>query len=81
MTLLPGEAKLADGIVMTQREWAADILHEVEFRTRVGMFPQDVSAFDLGRALGRALTNCNEEDPVKELDRGLDHYYSNKRGI
>ena len=48
---------------MTQREWAADRLEIlVAEYTRHGSFPPGTTAFDLGRALGRALTNSNESD-------------------
>lgn len=65
-------------IVMTGREWSADQIVKVGALVAIGSYPQELSAFDLGRALGRALTNCNEDDPVKELLRGIEHYKQRK---
>jgi len=76
MELLPGEQEVSNGIIITERSWAAEIISKVGGHTDYGSYPHDVSAFDLGRAVGRSLTNCNEDDPIAELTRGLNHYYS-----
>lgn len=76
--LLAGEAETGYG-VMTGREWAADTLKHVATHCEYGGYPQTVSAFDFGRALGRALSNCNEPNPHAELWRGLNHYLDNKK--
>lgn len=76
--LLTGEANVGDGMIMTQRWWASGVLRDVADDTQHGAYPQEITAFDLGRALGRALTNSNEsDDPVfieAELFRGMLHY-------
>jgi hypothetical protein len=81
--LLEGEAAVGGGMIMTQREWAADLLQLVSDNTRIGSYPQKVTAFDLGRAVGRALTNSNESDDEvfieAELFRGMLHYRERKK--
>lgn len=72
--LLPGEHRLPNGIVMTERQWAADTLQQVGQYCEYGSFPHTVTAFDLGRAIGRAIVNCDEEDAYKQMLRGIDHY-------
>lgn len=77
--LLPGECKVGNGI-MTSREWASGIIARVAETTEYGAFPSDVTPFDLGRALGRAIVNAQdgEEDAYKQLTRGLMHYFNTK---
>jgi len=81
--LLEGEAAVGEGMIMTQRDWAADQLDTVAEYTRHGSFPPGMTAFDLGRALGRALTNSNESDDEvfieAELFRGMLHYRERKK--
>lgn len=77
--LLEGEAFLPDGRVITQREWASRTLKVVADHCDYGSYPSNISAFDLGRALGRALVNCDEEDAYKQLLRGIDHYHTQKQ--
>ena len=81
--LLDGEAHVGDGMVMTQREWAADVLKSVSDNARIGSYPQELTAFDLGRALGRALANSNESDDEAfieaEVYRGWLHYRERKK--
>lgn len=76
--LLVGEANVGGGMVMTQRGWAAEVLSSVGWATDHGAYPQEISAFDLGRALGRALTNSNESEHLMllgvEILRGMQHY-------
>ena len=72
--LLPGEDRLTDGLVMTSREWAADTLKQVANYCEYGSWPATVTAFDLGRAIGRAIVNCDETDAYKQMLRGIDHY-------
>lgn len=76
--ILEGEALLPDGRIMTGREWASDTLKAVAECCEYGSYPHSLSAFDFGRALGRALINCDEENAYKELLRGMQHYYSQK---
>lgn len=73
--LLEGEARLINGHIMTGREWAANALHAVADACEVGMFPHNVSAFDLGRALSRALINYQRGEDVgyQEMLRGFEH--------
>jgi hypothetical protein len=78
MELHIGEYKLPNGSIMTGREWASKTISRVAQSTNWGSYPQSISVFDLGRALGRAIINSNEEDPYKELIRGLDHYFSQR---
>lgn len=73
------EVKDGEDMLMTGREWAAGQLTEVARCCEHGSYPPNITAFDLGRALGRALTNCNENDPHAELRRGLEHYLSLKK--
>jgi hypothetical protein len=81
--LLDGEAYVGNGMIMTQRDWAADVISLVSDATRFGSFPSNVNAFDLGRALGRALSNSNESDDEvfieAELFRGMLHYRERKK--
>jgi len=76
MDLLPGEHSIGIGLVITSRDWASALLNEVSECTSYGSYPHSTSAFDFGRAVGRALVNCNEDDPLAEFTRGLDHYFS-----
>jgi len=76
MKLLPGEHSIGVGLVITSRIWAAKLINKIGEHTEYGAYPHSVSAFDFGRAVGRALTNCNEDDPITEFTRGLDHYFS-----
>lgn len=77
--LHPGEAKFdAINYIMTSRNWASEVLTEVASLCDVGMYPQRTSAFDLGRAIGRAVINCNEDNAYDEVKRGIDHYLSQK---
>lgn len=64
--------------IMTSRDWASNILRTVATATESGRYPNEISAFDLGRALGRALVNCREEDPMAEVLRGIERYQSGK---
>jgi len=72
--LLPGEHDVGGGLIITGREWAAETIREVANSAEYGSYPQHISAFDLGRAIGRALTNCDEEGQYIKLLRGINHY-------
>jgi hypothetical protein len=72
--LYKGEVEISPGLVMTSRNWAADTLHKVAEYADSGCYPHDISAFDLGRALARAMVNCNEEDWYKQMLRGILRY-------
>lgn len=78
--LLQGEVIVGnDGdslIISTSHEWASDILINVGNCLFPGGYPANISAFDLGRAVGRALTNSNEEYPLAELVRGYTHSFT-----
>jgi hypothetical protein len=75
--LLDGETEVGDGLFMTQRGWAAEQLRILANEAEHGSFPQGMTAFDIGRALGRAMSNSNESDwqfIEAELFRGMLHY-------
>lgn len=83
--LLAGEFELdtRPGYIGTSREWAADVLDRVSRTTSYGGYPEYISPFDLGRAIGRALANCNDHDGNElfnytEVQRGMVHYHKNK---
>jgi hypothetical protein len=79
MTLLDGEHYVGiPGHVLTSREWASDQLQEVSEYCFTGSYPHEIKAFDLGRAIGRALSNNNEDDSYGELRRGIEHYLHSK---
>lgn len=81
--LLEGEADV-HGMILTQRGWASEVLAQVAEATDHGSYPQNISMFDLGRALGRAIINSNEsadwQNLEAELFRGLLHYREAKEG-
>jgi hypothetical protein len=78
--LLPGEhAMPITNTVLTSRGWAANILREVADYTDHGSWPDSVSAFDFGRAIGRALTNNNESNSYLQMLNGYHRYLRGKR--
>lgn len=76
--LLEGEADVG-GHIMTSREWASEVLMTIGEYAYSGSFPTDFTAFDFGRAIGRALSNCNDLEAYKNLIRGIEHYHSTKK--
>ena len=79
--MLDGEAQLPGGMVLTEREWAASILERVAEAGRHGLYPDDISLFDLGRALSRTCINAsissfepgNGAGRLNEIVRGWEH--------
>lgn len=86
--LLAGEQRIdthghGPDMIMTSREWASDIIREVSVQCDYGSYPQSIEPFDLGRALGRALANCNANDSNEHVNayqvfKGIHHYLQRK---
>jgi hypothetical protein len=78
--LLAGEHRIGDpndddSYVMTSRNWAGPLIQRVGDCGDAGLWPNDVTLFDLGRALRRVCVNSEHADSVAldEIVRGWVH--------